>query len=233
MEGESGRPAWRPSKDDAMRDLVDEKLAAALHDVPVPEGLGQRLLERLDKGELALPDMKPRPAGSHRIAARGRGFILAGGLTAAAAMLVAVWLGAHRGEALSPQFMLDEAIRSFDVVIDQQGALLGEKPAPADYPFSQSVLQLRGTRWRSLEAFVGRSGVVYDLPGPAGAGAALYVIEADTTEEFDELPAVYPFTTAGCCASAWREGGLVYVLVVQGDPATYRAYLNLPRGPMA
>ena len=81
--------------------------------------------------------------------------------------------------------------------------------------------------------FEGRRGVVYDLPGPAGTSAALYVIDAEAAEGFDEAPALRPFTTAGCCASSWQEGGLLYVLVVQGDPATYRAYLNLPRVPVA
>ncbi len=30
-----------------MKDCVDEKLAAALHEVPVPDGLAERLLQRL------------------------------------------------------------------------------------------------------------------------------------------------------------------------------------------
>ena len=80
---------------------------------------------------------------------------------------------------------------------------------------------------------MGHRGVVYDLPGPAGTNAVLYVVDAGALEGFGEAPALNPFTTAGCCASAWQEGGLLYVLVVQGDPATYRAYLNLPHGPVA
>ena len=140
-----------------------------------------------------------------------------------------------RARDLSEQFVLDEAIRSFDMGVDQPGPLLAEKPAPADYPFSHAVLQVRGTRWRPLEAFLGRRGVVYDLPGPAGTTAALYVVDAEAVDGFGTAPALHPFTTAGCCASSWQEGGLLYVLVVQGDPATYRAYLNLPvhSGPVA
>jgi len=94
-------------------------------------------------------------------------------------------------------------------------------------------LQVRGTRWRPLQGFLGRRGVVYDLPGPAGTSAALYVVDTEGVEGIDPTPALRPFTTAGCCASSWQEGRLLYVLVVQGDPATYRAYLNLPHGPVA
>ena len=151
----------------------------------------------------------------------------------AAVLLIAVWLGMHRSEGISESFVLDEAIRSFDVGVDEPGPLLAEKPAPAGYPFSPAVLQLRGTRWRPLEAFLGRRGVVYDLPGPAGTTASLYVVDAEGLDGFGTAPALYPYTTAGCCASSWQEGGMLYVLVVQGDPATYRAYLNVPHGPVA
>lgn len=214
-----------------MRDCFDEKLATALLDVPVPEGLAQRLLERLDKEEPAVRGEEATP-GRHRWVLSRSSFLVLG-LSLAASVLVAVWLGMHRGEAVSPQFALDEAIRWFDAGTDQRGTLLAERPAPADYPFSQAVFQVRAVRWRPVDGFLDRQGVIYDLPGPAGTAASLYVVEAETATEFDAAPAVYPFTTAGCCASAWREGRLLYVLVVQGNPATYRAYLNLPRGPVA
>jgi hypothetical protein len=217
-----------------MKDAVDEKLAAALHDVSVPEGLAERLLERLRSEEPRAKDIKPRPAVTVRTATTGRGFVFSAGVVATAAcLLIAVWLGTRQGERLSEQLVLDEAIRSFDVGVDQPGPSLAEKPAPTAYPFSRAVLPVRGARWRPLEAFLGRRGLVYDLPGRAGTSAALYVVEAEGIEGFDTVPAMRPFTTAGCCASSWREGGLLYVLVVQGDTATYRAYLNLPHGPMA
>jgi hypothetical protein len=240
MGGDSGRQVWQAIEDEAMRDSVDERLAAALHDVPVPEGLAERLLARLAAAENELRTTKPRPVvapqTTPRIATTGRGFLLSGGLLATAAVLfIAIWLGMHKSEGLSEQFVLDEAIRSFDLGVDQPGPLLSEKPAPADYPFSVAVLRVRGTRWRALEGvlFGGHRGVVYDLPGPAGASAALYVVDAEAVDGFGTEPALHPFTTAGCCASSWQEGGLLYVLVVQGDPATFRAYLNLPQGPVA
>jgi hypothetical protein len=52
-------------------------------------------------------------------------------------------------------------------------------------------------------------------------------------EGFRTSPAPHPFTTAGCCASAWQENGLLYTLVVKGEPASYEAYLNLAVEPVA
>lgn len=227
MDGESGRPVWRPSPSDTMTDNLDEKLAAALHDVPVPEGLAERLLDRLKNAELTATDDEGPPGRRSRV-------ILSLSFGAAAAvLLVAVWLGLHRDEGISQSYALDEAIRSFQLGSDEPGPLLASKPAPAAYPFSPAVIQLRGTRWRLLETFLGRRGIVYDLPGPVGTTASLYVVDAAGLEGFDPSPTLYPFTTAGCCAASWQEDGRLYILVVQGDPSAYRAYLNVPRGPVA
>jgi len=150
-------------------------------------------------------------------------------------LLLALWVGAGSGNTLSEAFVLDEAMRSFDMRADQVGHSLAERPAPIDYPFSFAVLPVRGVRWRPVAGggFLGHNGIVYDLPGPAATRAVLYVVDAGTSAGFSAVPARHPFTTGGYCASAWRENGLLYVLVVQGAPATYRAFLNLPHGPVA
>jgi hypothetical protein len=217
-----------------MRDCIDQRLAAALFDVPVPIGLAERVLQRLENAEMGTED---REFSAARSSSHVPTWLLVGGglLAMAASVLIAVWLGMQHGNDLSEQFVLNEAIQSFEIEMDQPGPLAAEKPAPAGYPFSASVLPVRGTRWRTLDAssFGGSRGVVYDLPGPAGTKAALYVVATESIEGIGVGPAAHPFTTAGCCASAWQEGGLLYVLVVQGDLATYRAYLDLPHDPVA
>jgi len=227
-----------------MRDCADEKLAAALHDVPVPAGLAQRLLERLASepaGQVPGLGEESDPAvvlaAASRVPRWSRQWFVAGSglLAVAAGLLLAVWLVLPRNEALAEAFVLDEAIRSFDAEADPAGQLLAKQPAPVTYPFSFTVLPVRGVRWRPLTGgvFSGHGGIVYHLPGPAGAHGILYVVDAGPSKGFSALPARHPFTTGGCCASAWQENGLLYVLVVQGDPATYRAFLNLPHGPVA
>ncbi len=227
-----------------MKDCVDEKLAAALHEVPVPEGLAERLLARLaaeptwQSTELSAATEQPAIPRSSFLAPRwSRRWLVAGGglLTISGCLMLALWMGLARDDALSETFVLDEAIRSFDVRADRLDSSVAERPAPAGYPFSSAVLQVRGVCWQRFAGggFLGHSGVVYRLPGPAGTRAVLYAVDARMSEGFSAAPARHPFTTGGCCASAWQENGLLYVLVVQGDPATYRAFLNLPHGPVA
>jgi hypothetical protein len=197
-----------------MRDAVDACLTKAFRDVAAPDGLAERLLAGLTV---------------ERRRCRSRRWLLAaGGLVAAAASIVlTVWLYRPRGPRASEEYAIYEAIQSFNDSVGQASQPSANQPALAGYPFSQQVLSLRGTMWRPLNDFLGRRGVVYDLAGPAGTSAALFVVAANGVEWGDTLPASQnPSTTAGCCASAWQENGLLYVLVVKGDPATYGCYLS-------
>jgi len=220
-----------------MRDAVDQKLIAAMYDVPVPEGLAERVLARLSEADrqrnASLEALSARP--SLLATSLSRRWLLAGGvfLAVAASLLVAVWFGTQTQENLTEQFILAEAIRLSNQGDGQPSTLLTESNGPSDYPFSSDVVELRGVRWRPVDGFLGRRGVVYDLPGPAGMVASLYVVESDGNEEVGQAPAIRPFTTAGCCASSWRDGRMLYVLVVQGDASVYRAYLNLVHVPVA
>ena len=165
-----------------MRDDVDARLTKAFRDVAVPEGLAERLLAGLaaDSGAdipfcqaaLGLPgEQESLPHRSRRW------FFVSGGLAAAAAtILLAVWLGGPASESVSEDSVRNEAIQLFNSGVKQPGYLLANG-APSNYPFSQQVLSIQGTKWRYLGGFLGSySGVVYDLPGPPGARGALYVV---------------------------------------------------------
>jgi len=206
-----------------MRDTFDISLAAAFQEVPVPEGLADRILDRLaadcasietsrkpvDQAFLptlgrqeCLPHLSSEVEGATRIVSfkrmvSRRWLMVGGGVAAmAAGLLIAVWLGAHKEESVTEQFVLDEAIRAFEAESDGPGSMLAEKPAPEKYPLSQLVANVRGTRWRQLEDFLGRRVVVYDLPGPAGTHASLYVV-AKEVDGLKTSPSLYPsFTTA-------------------------------------
>ncbi len=225
--------------EDAMEDYVDEKLATAFHDVPVPAGLADRLLDRLAAQRAAesrlpsgLPVVSQDRRGGWRFRSR-RWLLTSAAALAATCVARAIWLGARREETVSQQYVLDEAIRLFGVTHQEEGHLLAKQASPSDYRISGMVQHGRGTRWRSVDDFLGHVALVYDLPGRPGTRAALYAVADLGVEGLDTRPALRPFTTGGCCASAWQEGSVLYVLVVQGDPAAYGTYLNLPRGPLA
>jgi hypothetical protein len=205
---------------DEMRDSVDACLTQALRDVPVPDGLAERLLA-------GLASRQPRVSRRWLLAASGV-------LTAAATVLFALWLRSPAELPLSEETVCNEAIRLFDAGFDQPGKLLSKTPAPSGFPYSQWVFHVSQANWRSVGNFLGGRGVVYELPGPGGTRAVLYVVARNGISGFDTMPTSSPASsTAGCFASAWQEDGLLYVLVVQGDQSTYRGYLNLPRSPVA
>ena len=119
-----------------------------------------------------------------------------------------------------------------------ENRLISEKKSPAKYPCA-AALAAKPTSWRPIAGLLGRSqGVAYHLQSGA-ARATLYVVDHDpgyAAPRFVGLPAAPPpnpnVTTGGRAKSVWREGGLVYVLVVEGGAAEYRAFVT-PTGQLA
>lgn len=222
---------------------VDGRLAAVFADVPVPEGLAQRIIDRLavaraeraasageeEATETSAPQpvtpVAPRPPRLSR-----RWLLAAGGLvTVAAGLLTAVWIF-NRPPQYTEQAVLDAAWGLFSKdESPEQGHLLSDldHPPAADYPISREVFRMPGTRWRSISGFLGRGGVAYDLPEPDGTPrATLYVVRLTVPDVGAKAPPLRPQRdTGGYCVAAWQEGELLYVLVVRGDSGAYRRCL--------
>jgi hypothetical protein len=220
---------------------LDGVIRGAFGEVPVPEGLAQRLLGRLAEArDAASPAADADPptvligrSVPIRRSARPRLMRWAVGLAGAvaAALVVAVLLRNHP-PPLTPSAVLEEATRLFAAEpLPKPGFLLANVPAPPDYPLGRDVLEVPGTCWRWVEGFLGGRAVAYDLPGPRGSRATLYV----TGRIVDQLPSLPPDVprsmTAGCAAAAWQQEGVLYVLVVS-DARAYRSFLDLSRGPL-
>jgi hypothetical protein len=205
---------------DVTRDSVDACLTRAFRDVSVPEGLAERLLA-------GLAVKQPRR--------RRRWLAAVGGvLTAAAGIMLAVWLNTPAEQPLSDSIICQNAIRLFVEPSDHPAHLLTKQAAPSGFPFSQHVFCVSQASWRRVDEFVGGRGVAYDLPGPGTVRATLYVVARGNIAGLDTRPTWdRPLQTEGCSAAAWQEGQLLYVLVVQGDRSAYQGYLSLPRSPVA
>ena len=137
-------------------------------------------------------------------------------------IVLAVWLGSHGADSV---FRKKSARERGDSIVQQRRRQAGPLLAGGTAAGSRSVLtcgRSPGQKWRQLNDFLGYSGVVYNLRDRPHH-VALYVVACDDVQQGIEQSPASPrnvFTTAGCCASAWQEGGLLYVLVVEGDPST-------------
>jgi hypothetical protein len=140
---------------------ADEAVRAAICDVPVPEGLARRLLERLGTAPAAASSIARgvediAPAGEAGASCRGRRrfsrrWLLAGAaaLGAAAAVLAAVCMRMPSGKDYSPLAVCDEAADFFQNESPAPSHPLGEVSPPADFPLSCEVspaAQVRGRR---------------------------------------------------------------------------------------
>ena len=73
--------------------------------------------------------------------------------------------------------------------------------------------------------------MAYDLPARRGK-ATLYVSKCTVAGLPPYAPPQPTLSTGGNSAAAWQSGGLLYVLVVQGDAQNYADYLDRLQGPL-
>ncbi len=251
--GDLGDPHLAPlaaavARDAALRERLvriaraDAAVAAAFHDVPVPDGLARRLLERLAvaappaTGAVPVPSSaaplpSSSPAPPHRYSRRWLA-IAAASLATAAALFMAALFGLHTPRPLTPDSLMEEAMRLFAATPAGSGRLVAETPPPASYPFSSNLVRMAQVRWRWVAGFPGGPAIAYDLPGAGDSRATLYVARQTVPGLPVEPPLDPRWGTAGCSADAWQVGDTLYVLVVAGDSRDYRNYLDMSHAPL-
>jgi hypothetical protein len=226
---------------------VDGKLSLAFRDVPVPEGLAQRIIDRLaaaraEQAAKTVLEDAPEDAATTPVAqvparpthaSRRRLLAAAGLLSTTAVLLLAVLLYLNTRNTLDEPTVLRDAVNFFSNEVAQPGHLLSDRRPPDDYRISRDVRRVAGTRWREISGFLGCKGVAYDLPGPGDAvKATLYVVKLSVKDLKNTAPPPLPKQdTGGYCSAAWRDGKLLYVLVVRGNKRDYDDCLA-PLGPV-
>lgn len=241
--------------------LADANLAEVFRNVTVPEGLIERIVARLEAeprargvsetssdeppsdepppdeaGETAVASLPQRRQVSRRQRFRRRWMLAGAGSFAVAGSIFAaiVLINTTGNENLTASAVCEKAIDFFDreAGAAEPGKLIGENSPPTAYPLSLEVASLPGIRWRRIQGFLGRRGVAYDLTPPGNPRATLYVVEC-TVPGLPRVPPPGPaLNSRGFCAAAWQSGSLVYVLVVEGGPRTYRRVLDLSSGAL-
>ncbi|MGO9112881.1 MAG: hypothetical protein ACLP9L_26915 [Thermoguttaceae bacterium] len=150
-------------------------------------------------------------------------------LSAAAALLAAVWIQTHLPHE-TPNSVLVKAMDFFGEDNQPFGELVSRAAPPTGYPLSGDIVRLQGIRWRQVEKFLDGPAVAYDLPTIRGR-ATLYVVQRNVAG-LPSFPPPTPLSTGGKSAAAWQAENTLYVLVVEGDAGMYSSYLDQSHGPL-
>ena len=230
---------------------LDQALADAFRDVPVPEGLQDRILARLERAGA----QQPPPAASlsrdvegvsvpgtrSRRDWRRRWLIGACGVAAAAALVLGVFLHFQRSDEFSKSDMLNLAIEHFTNDTREGGhPIAGPVQPPREFPFSRALEAVFAPgealfsemRWRAVHGFLNREAVAYDLVGRRGVSATVYVATCSVDGLTTEVPLRPMLSTGQSSASAWQEGDRLYVLVVDGGIQDYERFFAAAGGPL-
>ncbi len=206
---------------------VDARLRAAIGEVPVPAGLYEGILARLDAD---------RQERSRRRTHRRLWVASLGIVAAAASILVALWIGSVGPHPTDEAGVLAAVRHHFVQESDSdpaEGLLVSETSPPAHFPMSRAVVHVPKMRWRMVRGVLGHQAVAYDFPGTKGRLATVYVLPAASSDITRTRPPTSPIqSTGGLSAAIWTEGDRWYVLVVRGDARAYRRLIYAPTGPL-
>jgi len=229
----------------------DTAVAAAMPRVPVPADLAQRILKALSSGlatsqsvdtesgveteaigtALAAgtpttTDTAVAPAPSPSAWPRRRW--LAAGSAVAATVIVGVFLTQYLGRG--DETALETLAEGW--MADLQPTWQNLANAPSRFEIPRAVTA-RATGWQRIGKIGGVRGVAYELTHATAGTARLFVVPLARSGLPTSPPAAPQSTTGGKSIGYWRSGGLVYVLVVNGNARSYRAFVSTARMPVA
>jgi len=224
----------------------DASIGNAVEQVPVPTGLAERILGRLEPVSLAVrPDAvvlahraseqlaieqlaieqktsrwsRPNHFGSRRR-------WLAAGSLAAAALLVTAFLST---------WLRPDAPRPLEGLADGwlQGLAGSWQPAeqaPRGFALPSAVSSATSMGWQQVG---NPRGVAYKLSDGKAGTATLFVVRLSVAGLPIAPPTVPQSTTGGKAVAYWQSGSLVYVLVIEGNERSYRNFVSVSTTPLA
>lgn len=232
----------------------DRQIQDQMSDVPVPQGLADRLLAALEQGAESndvVSSSDPLGEGlADRDSATGEvrpatqrqpstlKWLVGTAIAAAVGFIVVSMLQ-------TPQpLLVDDVHRAALKWANQQqvvGKATADEPEAKElrtqFPPSPLVSRAVSTKVSKLKGFLGRQGAVYSLTAQDGAQADLLVVDVgvhlQNTDILIGRPDNEPFDTMRLSMLAWREEGLLYVLVVpdeEGHRDPVQQFLDLEGG---
>jgi hypothetical protein len=208
----------------------DRAVSAAMHDVPVPAGLLERLEAKLaaaddsqvaeSTGEVALP---PAPA---RFSRRS---LLAAISALAAVLLIAVGAAfwPRSGRIITNEQLVEIASDWNRQVDATRWKNISTAPAPAGFKVPAEVR--KAIQWQSFATADGQKGVVFNLTTNKLRPARLYVIASRDKYDLPTIPFRPLNSSQGLAIGAWHSGGLLYVVVVDEAGQKLRDFVREKR----
>lgn len=203
----------------------DAMLGHAMDDVPVPGGLADRLRATVDQELAVSPVTQSGSSAPAKLGSR-RGWLL-GAMAVAAAVLVAIGIGAYVGQPA----MIDVAQLEHEAIeVTSDLEAIAWQDVRAVYPSEAFPRQVRfkPQRWGHVRTSLDRSAVLFDLVRPGAPRAALLAMKSSAaSEHLPEHPSLQPSSPSGnVCVGTWQKDGYVYSLVVSGGKARYQLFLR-------
>lgn len=227
-----------PQSVDRVRGYIerrDRAIAAATQQMPVPEGLAERILANLahqtpaacpaDVRQPADRAGRPRPTIATRPWRRRNFKIVLGGAAVAAVVGLAAFALRPNREPIDAA-----AVEQFarDVyTADHADAELLTTAAPQQFPIDARLARAHIRGWREMgRGFLDLPAIAYTLTNNRGIGATLYVVDPASRSLASIAMTPRPLvSTGGLTIGVWQNGGQLYVLVVPGGTREFRSYL--------
>ncbi len=214
----------------------DRTLSQALHDVPIPHGLGGRVLAALEHEVRPLSSVVTASGVSYGSCGgtdsgrRSRRWVvgLAGSAISAALIgVMVVWgWGTRPVPQPTPEFA-HEVIQWSEVVAGGEWSTDFSVKELNAYPFDDAI-RAAPRRWTWFATPYHPRTVVYDLTAPRGERTYVFCIPAARPSvSLPSTPPLRPFsTTGGVSMGTWQRDAQIYVLAAQGGESRYRRLLQ-------
>jgi hypothetical protein len=212
----------------ARSERFDRAVSTAMHDVPLPAGLLERLESRLateDVTDILTGEVALLPPAATNLSRRR---ILAAALSLAALVLIAVgaMFWPRLGREISNEQLVEMVGRwQQGVATDKWKSVTADTAPPAGFPVPIEVRR-QPTAWQSFVTPDGQRGVVFNLTTDLRP-ARLYVIASRDKYSLPTIPyGRLSGASGGLAVGAWYSGGLLYVVVVDEAGQSLSDYIR-------
>lgn len=201
---------------------LDARLAGAIDEVSVPDGLRERILARLRESPGSTAPIPPVGTAARAEPSRRRWLIAIAAVAASLLLLAGGYAFWPRPVPLTYDRLLDLSSQWYEQLQDKPGwQSLAPGAEIRDFPLAEGI-RARPLRWADMSSLVGQPACAYDLPIAGNSRAALFVIPADRRIAGSTLPFNPASSTGGLMIGCWQSREFVYVLVVEGNELNYR-----------